>query len=192
MEKAYIEIGKKQYLVDIAREEDEKTKGLQGVEKLPKDEGMLFIFPEETTVEFWMKDTLIDLDVIFIDDDYEVISVQKGKAGSEEILAEDDVSYVLEVNVDSGIQVGDEMFIEDDKDEDDDVKMLVIGPDGKVQMELDGGERIFSRQNTKTLIRMAKRAQLSGEDRHFKALGNKIFKYMDIQDKNDPEYVSLS
>jgi hypothetical protein len=56
--------------------------------------------------------------------------------------------------------------------------MKVIGPDGEVQMELEGGERIFSRKNTRTLIRMAKRADLSKSDTDYKRLGNKMFSYI--------------
>ena len=50
-------------------------------------------------------------------------------------------------------------------------------------MELNGGERIFSRKNTKTLIRMAKRADKSKADRDYKALGKKMFTYLKQQDE---------
>jgi len=39
---------------------------------------MLFVFEEPKHVDFWMKDTLIPLDIIFIDSDEKVISVAKG------------------------------------------------------------------------------------------------------------------
>ena len=67
--------------------------------------------------------------------------------------------------------------------------MKVLAPDGSTQMELEGGERIFSRKNTKTLIKMAKRAYSSELDKDYKALGKKAFKYLHIQDTNTPEYV---
>jgi len=69
--------------------------------------------------------------------------------------------------------------------------MKVIGSDGTVQMELEGGERIFSRKNTRTLIKMAKRAEASKSDTDYKKLGNKIFKFINIQDNREPEYVEL-
>lgn len=47
-----IEIGDKEYNVIIARTEEEKLKGLQGVEKLEDNEGMLFIYEEPQTVGF--------------------------------------------------------------------------------------------------------------------------------------------
>ena len=51
---------------------------LQGKTSLASDEGMLFIYEEPDTVAFWMKDTDIPLDIVFIDEDEEVISVKQG------------------------------------------------------------------------------------------------------------------
>jgi hypothetical protein len=62
--------------------------------------------------------------------------------------------YVVEVNVNSGVQEGDSLeFVEDE-----DVVMKVLAPDGSSQMDLVGGERIVSRKETKVLIRKAKKA----------------------------------
>lgn len=183
-----IEIGDKEYNVEVARTEEEKIKGLQEKESLGENEGMLFIYDEPQELAFWMKDTAIPLDIVFIDEDGEVISVQQGQPYDETLLEEDGVMYVLEVNQNSGIQLGDELDIEEDDDDKQPV-MKVLAPDGSTQMELEGGERIFSRKNTKTLIKMAKRAYSSELDKDYKALGKKVFKYLHIQDTNTPEYV---
>jgi len=62
--------------------------------------------------------------------------------------------YVVEVNVNSGVQEGDSLeFVEDEE-----VVMKVLAPDGSSQMDLVGGERIVSRKETKVLIRKAKKA----------------------------------
>lgn len=183
-----IEIGDKEYNVEVARTEEEKIKGLQEKESLGENEGMLFIYDEPQELAFWMKDTAIPLDIVFIDEDGEVISVQQGQPYDETLLEEDGVMYVLEVNQNSGIQPGDELDMEDDDDDKQPV-MKVLAPDGSTQMELEGGERIFSRKNTKTLIKMAKRAYSSELDKDYKALGKKVFKYLHIQDTNTPEYV---
>jgi uncharacterized membrane protein (UPF0127 family) len=98
-----IEIGDKEYKVKVAKTEEEKMKGLQDIESLPEDEGMLFIYDSPQDVAYWMKDTKIPLDIVFINDDEEVISVKQGKPLSEDLIEEDGVLYVLEVNVDSGI-----------------------------------------------------------------------------------------
>ena len=186
MDSKTIKINDKEYQVKLAKTEEERRKGLQGVKEMKDNEGMLFIFDSPQTVQFWMKDTEIPLDIIFIDEDYTVISIYKGKPNSETIVEEDNVNYVLELNQNSGVKEGDEI------DTDEDVPtMKVIGPDGEVQMELEGGERIFSRKNTKTLIRMAKRADESKSDTDYKRLGNKMFSYIKQQDEREPDYVEL-
>lgn len=190
MEQTEIKIGRKKYTVKLAKTEEQREKGLMDIKEMPNNEGMLFIFDKPQTVGFWMKDTYIPLDIIFIDDDCEVLSIYKGEPLDETIAEEDGVKYVLELNQNSGIKEGDEL----DYDEDPDEKlptMKVIASDGSVQMELEGGERIFSRKNTRTLIKMAKRAEESQSDTDYKKLGNKIFKFIKIQDNREPEYVEL-
>lgn len=181
-------INNSEYNVRIAETNEDRRKGLQGVKNLPKDEGMLFIFEQPQTVQFWMKDTYIPLDIIFIDEDQEVISIYRGTPMSEEVVEEDNVKYVLEVNKGSGVKEGDDLEFEDDDEEDLPI-MKVIGEDGSVQMELVGGERIFSRKNTKTLIRMARKADSTKKDSDYKKLGKKMFSYIKQQDTRDPEYV---
>lgn len=186
MREGKLTINNKEYQVKIVETEEERRKGLQGIKEMKDNEGMFFIFDSPQTVQFWMKDTKIPLDIIFIDEDYTVISIYKGKPDSETIVEEDNVNYVLELNQNSGVKEGDEI------DTDEDLPtMKVIGPDGEVQMELEGGERIFSRKNTRTLIRMAKRADLSKSDTDYKRLGNKMFSYIKQQDEREPDYVEL-
>lgn len=182
--KKNIKIGGKSYKVKLAETEKEKEKGLMGVKELPKDEGMLFIYDEPQTVGFWMRNTLIPLDIIFINEDQEVISVYKAQPQDETVAEEDNVQYVLEVNQGSDIKEGDDLEFDDGNP-----PMLVIGSDGKPQMEIKGGERIFSRHSTKILIKKAKRADKSKLDKDYKDLGRYAFKELDRQDNREPEYV---
>ena len=190
MEKIKISIEDKEYTVEVAKTQEEKSKGLQDRKSLGKNEGMLFIYDKPQTVGFWMDKTEIPLDIIFINEDEEVISVYKGKPLSKEIAEEDNVKYVLEVNQGSGIKEDDELEFEEDSEDSDKITMKVIAPDGSTQMELEGGERIFSRKNTRTLIKMAKRADASKSDTDYKRLGNKMFKYIKQQNSRKPDYVT--
>ena len=190
MEKIKISIEDKEYTVEVAKTQEEKSKGLQGRKSLGKNEGMLFIYDKPQTVGFWMDKTEIPLDIIFINEDEEVISVYKGKPLSKEIAEEDNVKYVLEVNQGSGIKEDDELEFEEDSEDSDKITMKVIAPDGSTQMELEGGERIFSRKNTRTLIKMAKRADETKSDTDYKRLGNKMFKYIKQQNSRKPDYVT--
>ena len=185
-----IKINDKEYIVEIAETEDQKETGLQNTHYLPEDEGMLFVYNEPEDVGFWMEDTYIPLDIIFINEDFEVISVAKGQPESKDIHEEEDVKFVLELNIDSGVNVGDELeFLEDERPTS---KMLVLDENGETQLELDGGERIFSRSNTKTLLKMAARATKSQKESDFKALGRKVFQYLKDQDDRGEEYVELN
>lgn len=188
-----LEINDKEYNVLVAQTEIEKEQGLMNVEEMDENEGMLFVYNYPQRLEFWMKDTDIPLDVIFINSDWEVVSVKKGMPYDETILSEDNVQYVLELNQNSGVKPGDEIDVEDDelspgKDLPTN-KMYVYGSDGEVQAILQGSERIFSIVNTKTLVRMAKRAYTTKKESDYKRLGKKIFEYLRKQDSNEPEYV---
>lgn len=189
MKQCEIEIGDKQYNVRIAITDKEQSDGLKNIDKLFDNEGMLFVFDKEDQVSMWMEDTVIPLDVIFIDEDYNVVKVQQGVPKSKELITSDNTKYVLEVNAGSGIKIGDELDY--DEEDEEEVPMLVIGPKGKVQIELSGGERILSRKNTKQLAKMAKRAYKSKEDKDYKALGKKIFKYIDTHNNQKEDFVEI-
>ena len=98
--------------------------------------------------------------------------------------------YVVELNKESGVKVGDELEFEEDYDNPTPI-MKVLAPDGSTQMELQGGERIVSRRETKVLIKKAMKARDSKEDKDYKALGKYIFKVFNKQDNREPEYVSV-
>lgn len=61
--------------VKIADSQGEREKGLMNVEYLPEDEGMLFLFENNDYGGFWMKDTLIPLDIIFINERDVVVDI---------------------------------------------------------------------------------------------------------------------
>ena len=182
-------LGNKQFSVQEAKSEEEKQRGLQKVKELPKNSGMIFYWDQPQRVEMWMRDTLIPLDIIFINSDQEVIDVKKGTPNDDTLLSVEDTMYVVELNQGSGVKVGDELeFVDDDASE---YVMDVIGPDGQSQYQLKGGERIVSRRQTKIIIRKAKKALDSQADKDFKSLGRYIFKVFNQQDGREAEYVTL-
>ena len=158
-----------------------------------------------------MKDTTIPLDIIFINNQGIVTAVTQGEPESEEaLICEADENellfYVLEVNINSGIKEGDrfEMSQEDVEDlgtidensqsldevSDEDLdKMFLLDPKGNKIALIEGGSRIFSRKNTRVMIRLAKQANRTKSDSDYKKLGKTVFKFLDIQDSNEAEYV---
>lgn len=199
MKEIIIEIADKKYKVLVAETEEERTQGLSNVESMDDDEGMLFVMPEDQgQVVFNTEEMEFDIDLVFIDQDDEVYNVVLGKAHSSDLIIstpdeEDDrTKYVLEINANSGIQIGDELDFEDDEDdisEEEVDKMYILGSDGKPQMDLVGGERIISRLETKQLIKKAKKANREKTENAYKKLGKYMFKILEKQDNRDPEYV---
>lgn len=57
---------KAQLVLQVAKTEDERELGLMSVTKLAPHAGMVFVFDQDAPVEFWMKDTLIPLDMVFV------------------------------------------------------------------------------------------------------------------------------
>jgi uncharacterized membrane protein (UPF0127 family) len=55
-----------QLRVQVAATEPQRERGLMGVRRLAPHTGMLFVFDSDSPIEFWMKDTLIPLDMVFI------------------------------------------------------------------------------------------------------------------------------
>lgn len=91
--------------VELAKTREETEKGLMFRENLAKNKGMLFIFSKDEARYFWMKNTLIDLDIIFIDSEGKIVTIAEEvphsyiAAPEEEIAtAEGFGKYVLEVN----------------------------------------------------------------------------------------------
>ena len=195
MEQKFVNIGDKTYKCKIAKSEEDKRQGLMHIDNLPPDEGMLFVWDSEDTRQMWMKNTLIPLDMIAINDDDEVIMVYPARPKDETLIPFMSTKYILEVNQNSGIKIGDDFEI-DDSDDLDKYVMKVIGSDGGTQFLLQGGERIVSRKETRVLIRKAKKAELVKNDeaafnRICKSLGKYMFKVLYGQDHRDAQYVQV-
>ena len=104
--------------VELARTEPERRKGLMDRASLPEDAGMLFIFDASSVQSFWMKNTLIPLDMIFVDEGGRIVGVVERAA--PQTLTPRSVGapsrYVLEVNGGwskaHGVRAGDRVRFE--------------------------------------------------------------------------------
>ncbi len=88
------------FSVELAATPQEMSKGLMNREEMAPDAGMLFLFPAKQPVAFWMKNTLIPLDMLFIDDDGTIknIHVNAEPQSLNQIWSDGPVKSVLEVN----------------------------------------------------------------------------------------------
>lgn len=105
--------GRANFTVRVADDPAERAQGLMFVEQMPMLEGMLFIYERPQNVSFWMKNTLIPLDMLFVSPAGEVLSLYENAVPGDltPIFGGDGVQMVLEINggLSSrlGISVGD-------------------------------------------------------------------------------------
>lgn len=101
--------------VDVADTPELRSRGLMFVDYMPTMQGMLFVYEREQTVSFWMKNTLIPLDMIFADDAGVVQRVHENAVPGDltGIAGGQGIQFVLEINGGLaerlGIDVGTEM-----------------------------------------------------------------------------------
>ena len=88
------------YRVELATTPRQQAYGLMHVEAMDADAGMLFIFDDMAVRSFWMKNTLIPLDMLFFDDEGRLVSAVEAAAPGSLISrrSEGPAKYVLELN----------------------------------------------------------------------------------------------
>lgn len=86
--------------VEIADDEYEISTGLMYRKKMADSVGMLFVFSTSEKRSFWMKNTFIPLDIIFVNEKLEIVTIQKYTQPFSEapIPSNDEAKYVIEVN----------------------------------------------------------------------------------------------
>ena len=84
----------------IADDESERNEGLMDVRDLPESKGMLFIFNEDQPRSFWMANTPLPLDIIFVNADYRIVRIHhNAQPFSEKSLSSGKpAKYVIETN----------------------------------------------------------------------------------------------
>jgi uncharacterized membrane protein (UPF0127 family) len=102
---------------EIADTAELRQKGLMHRQILNENEGMLFVFEKEQPLTFWMKNTFIPLDIIFLDKNKEVINIYKNAKPNQtkEIYSSiGKAKFVIEVNAfwteRNNIKIGDTFF----------------------------------------------------------------------------------
>ena len=112
-----IEISNKVIVAEIADTQAKRAKGLMFREHMEYDRGMWFVMDKEGYHSFWMKNTLIPLDIIWVDSDMNIVHIEKNVPPCQENTAcvsyktKAKAKYVLEVNAgwvdDNGVDLGD-------------------------------------------------------------------------------------
>jgi len=112
-----IKIKNREIVVEVADDDEERARGLMERIELGANEGMLFVFPEEQRLSFWMKNTLINLSIAYINAEGKIVDIQEMKKEPTGVLTYKTyptvhkAKYALEMKESwfesSGIKVGD-------------------------------------------------------------------------------------
>lgn len=117
----WVEIHGQRFYVELAADNTSRSRGLMLREELAKDRGMFFVFPNERVQLFWMKNTRIPLDIIYLDNQFRVVSMalDAQPCKSDPCLVYSShvpVRYVLEINAGIAssltLQLGDVIHLE--------------------------------------------------------------------------------
>ena len=110
----YVIVGSSRFKVTIARTEDEQSRGLSGVSRLSKGDGMYFMFDTPRRQSFWNKGMLIPFDLLWIKDNRVLGIEHKVRAeidGAETVFPPSEIDGAIEIVGDqadnAGISVGD-------------------------------------------------------------------------------------
>ena len=197
-------VGNKEFKVKIASTPEALRKGLLGVKpgSMPKDAGLVLRFEIDTPVTITMKGMKFPIDVVFIRNNrvQKVVSLEPNQP---DININDVSTWVLEVPKGSadGIKPRDKVEMVGEKKKDGTIEMAeggvtaakgtmhVLDENGKVQSNIQGDERIFSRKHTERLISLADKASTSKTNNDYKKLGMAMMQMIDKQDTQEQEYV---
>lgn len=112
----WVEVKGERFKVMIADDDQSRARGLMFVDELPDDQGMLFVFRREAPRAFWMRNTRIPLDIIYLDAELQVVTIIKSAKPCRtqrcpSYSSASPAQYVLELNGGMsdrlGLEIGD-------------------------------------------------------------------------------------
>ena len=113
-----IQIGKSDFVAELATTLPEQIQGLSGRSGMRDDQGLLFVYNSSAVRSFWMKDMYFDIDIIMVDENNKVVQIFKDLPAPEGIVFSlpkytSDVPFVYALEVKAGasnnIQKGDQL-----------------------------------------------------------------------------------
>ncbi len=114
-----VRIGKSNTQLRVAVTDLEKSQGLMQVDKLPGAEGMAFMYATPQQMNFWMKDTLVDLDIAFVLGDGTIDEIRTMQAGDtrDTFSRSDRIQFSIEMSAGwfarAGLKAGDKVNLTD-------------------------------------------------------------------------------
>lgn len=103
-----MKIGSETFTLEIANTDASREHGLMARDSMPPDHGMIFVFDEAKELNFWMKNTRIPLDILYLDAGGQVVSIHQMKPYDTrtETRSARPAKYAIELNVGRAAAVG--------------------------------------------------------------------------------------
>lgn len=99
--------GEKSFSIEVADDASERSTGLMFRETMADDHGMLFVFEQTQPVGFWMKNTPMPLDLVFVGEDGIVRAIRQGEPFSEALITPGKPArFVLELKAGTAAKAG--------------------------------------------------------------------------------------
>ena len=111
-----MQIGSKTFTLEVANDEETRERGLMRRDSMPADHGMIFVFDHEQVLPFYMKNTRIPLDIIFVGKDGVVVAVKQMRPYDLSITSSGKPAlWAIELNAgaaaEAGVKAGDVLEI---------------------------------------------------------------------------------
>jgi uncharacterized membrane protein (UPF0127 family) len=180
--------------IAVADTEELRNVGLSGVSNV--DGGMLFVFPYVGSHRMWMRDTQVPLRIYFVNQTGIITEFEDGRPENDALLgSRSDTKYVLEVPskiaTAADILPGDEIQIPEEFKEAQDFgespSAVLLDQFGNEQIDVMGGERVFSRKSTAEMVSLAKKAK---DETSFIKLGKLVVDEINKQESLGTQYVA--
>ena len=109
-------IGARTFTLEIADTPESRQRGLMRRDSMSPDHGMIFVFPDERQLSFWMKNTRIPLDIIYLTRDGVIVSIHPLKPyDTTSVRSAGPAQFAIELNqgaaADAGVNPGDRLTI---------------------------------------------------------------------------------
>lgn len=102
-----VQLGKRQFTLEVADDDASRQRGLMYRRVLPADGGMIFVFEQEDVLDFWMKNTYIPLDIVYLDKSGKVITIKQMKPLDQTtVSSEKPAKFAIELNEGTAAEVG--------------------------------------------------------------------------------------
>jgi len=111
-----MQVGQKTFTLEVANNDDTRQRGLMRRDTMPASWGMIFVFADADERAFWMENTRIPLDIIYLDESGKVISIKQMKPYDRSTVSSDGKArWAIELNqgaaAGAGVKVGDNLKI---------------------------------------------------------------------------------